>query len=352
MPQAHCFKVMELALRAEAMATRLGNLRGGDEPAVPRRGDRRRHRRRPCRRPIAPTPHGYRGGGGLRSGRRRARRALATTCRARRWRPRTMRCWHGPTSTWSISACRPTCTSRPSSAALAIGQARAVREAAGRLAAPRSSGSMRGRELPSRAVVPVYQYRYGNGLARLRRLIETGAHRPLAGRQHRDALEPPARLLRRALARPQGDRTGRRDPRPRHPPHDLLTFTLGPVRRVFAKLATRVNAIETEDCAAICLEMASGALVTSSVTLGAAEELTQVALLLHRPDGGEPRRAAVSAGRGRLALRRRAGRAGRRRSTRRLQGFAPRQESFAGLFEALHPALAGTAPWPLTVQDA
>ena len=26
MPQAHCFKVMELALRAEAMATRLGNL--------------------------------------------------------------------------------------------------------------------------------------------------------------------------------------------------------------------------------------------------------------------------------------------------------------------------------------
>jgi hypothetical protein len=27
MPQAHCFKVMELALQAEAMAARLGNLR-------------------------------------------------------------------------------------------------------------------------------------------------------------------------------------------------------------------------------------------------------------------------------------------------------------------------------------
>ena len=27
MPQRHCFKAMELALRAEAMATRLGNLR-------------------------------------------------------------------------------------------------------------------------------------------------------------------------------------------------------------------------------------------------------------------------------------------------------------------------------------
>jgi predicted dehydrogenase len=58
--------------------------------------------------------------------------------------------------------------------------------------------------------------------------------------------------------------------------HDLLTFTLGQVRRVFAKVATRVNPIETEDCAAICLEMESGALVTSSVTLGAAEELSKL----------------------------------------------------------------------------
>ena len=33
-------------------------------------------------------------------------------------------------------------------------------------------------------------------------------------------------------------------------------------------------------------------------------------------------------------------------------GVPPRQESFAGLFEALHPALAGTAPWPLGLQDA
>ena len=35
-----------------------------------------------------------------------------------------------------------------------------------------------------------------------------------------------------------------------------------------------------------------------------------------------------------------------------LQGFVPMRESFAGLFEALHPALDGTAPWPLTLHDA
>ena len=33
-------------------------------------------------------------------------------------------------------------------------------------------------------------------------------------------------------------------------------------------------------------------------------------------------------------------------------GFVPKREGFAGLFEALHPALDGTAPWPLTLQDA
>ena len=44
---------------------------------------------------------------------------------------------------------------------------------------------------------------------------------------------------------------------------------------MFARLSTRVNPIETEDCAAIILEMASGALVTASVTLGAAEEVSK-----------------------------------------------------------------------------
>ena len=35
-----------------------------------------------------------------------------------------------------------------------------------------------------------------------------------------------------------------------------------------------------------------------------------------------------------------------------LQSFAPGSENYAGLFEALHPALDGTAAWPLTVRDA
>jgi len=52
-----------------------------------------------------------------------------------------------------------------------------------------------------RAVVPVYQYRYGNGLARLRRLIAAGVTgKPLVASIE---TEPPASLLRGALARPK-----------------------------------------------------------------------------------------------------------------------------------------------------
>ncbi|WP_244274574.1 Gfo/Idh/MocA family protein, partial [Pannonibacter phragmitetus] len=52
--------------------------------------------------------------------------------------------------------------------------------------------------------------------------------------------------------------------------HNLATFLMGDVQEVAAFLETRVNPIETEDCAAIILRLASGALATSSVTVGAA----------------------------------------------------------------------------------
>ncbi|MFV2035695.1 MAG: Gfo/Idh/MocA family oxidoreductase, partial [Halocynthiibacter sp.] len=58
--------------------------------------------------------------------------------------------------------------------------------------------------------------------------------------------------------------------------HDLLTHVFGPVRKVSAMTATRVNPIETEDCAAISFEMCNGALVTSSITLGAASDSSRL----------------------------------------------------------------------------
>ena len=51
---------------------------------------------------------------------------------------------------------------------------------------------------------------------------------------------------------------------------------LGPVSNIFAKLSTRVNDIEVEDCAALSIEMENGALVTSSITLGAANDTSRL----------------------------------------------------------------------------
>jgi predicted dehydrogenase len=203
-------------------------------------------------------------------------------------------------------------------------------------------------EQAGRAVVPIYQYRFGNGLARLRHLIAKGiTGKPLVAsieihwnRQSayydvkwrgRRATELGGAILGHAIHA-----------------HDMLTCTLGPVRRVFAKAATRVNAIETEDCAAVCLEMASGALVTSSVTLGAAEELSKfrfcfVDLTAESP-GVPPYQPAE--GEWRFTPR------GNLDVGTALRDFRPSQEGFAGLVEALYPALEGSREWPLTLQDA
>ncbi len=58
--------------------------------------------------------------------------------------------------------------------------------------------------------------------------------------------------------------------------HDLVSMILGPVSNVFAKLTTRVNDIEVEDCAALSIEMENGSLVTSSITLGAANDTSRL----------------------------------------------------------------------------
>jgi predicted dehydrogenase len=116
---------------------------------------------------------------------------------------------------------------------------------------------MRAAEAAGRAVVPVYRYRYGNGLARLRRLIEAGVTgRPLVASVETHWNRLPAYYDVPWRGRKATELGGAMLAHAIHA-HDLLTVTLGPVRRVFAKVATRVNDIETEDCAAICLEMAS-----------------------------------------------------------------------------------------------
>lgn len=130
-----------------------------------------------------------------------------------------------------------------------------------------------------RQVFPVFQYRWGPALAQLRGLIAAGA----TGVPQVAALETHWSRGAEYYDVPwrgtwAGEQGGAVLCHAIHN-HDLMTHFMGPVAQVSAMTTTRVNQIETEDCAAISFEMASGALATSSITLGAATDETRIRLV-------------------------------------------------------------------------
>ena len=123
---------------------------------------------------------------------------------------------------------------------------------------------------------PVFQYRFGPGLAALKALAAS----ELAGAPFVAALETHWNRGANYYDNPwrgtwAGENGGAVLGHAIHS-HDLLCYVLGPVARLSAAVATRVNPIETEDCAAIQFTMANGALATSSITLGAASDTTRL----------------------------------------------------------------------------
>ena len=123
---------------------------------------------------------------------------------------------------------------------------------------------------------PIFQYRFGDGVAQFLHLRERG----FVGKAYAATVETHWRRLPEYYANPWRGRWaselgGCLVTHAIHN-HDLLTMILGPVRSVYARTATRVNRIETEDCAAAVLEMADGSFATLSVTLGAEEEISRL----------------------------------------------------------------------------
>ena len=129
-------------------------------------------------------------------------------------------------------------------------------------------------ESPGR-LMPIFQYRFGNGLQKVKALVDRGVAGPaytssveVAWRRRADYYAVPWRgrwdtelggvLLSQAV-------------------HaiDMLTYIAGPPARVFARVSTRVNDIEVEDCAAISLELVDGSLATITATLGSDQEVTR-----------------------------------------------------------------------------
>lgn len=124
-------------------------------------------------------------------------------------------------------------------------------------------------------LMPILNYRFGHGIQKLRHLVDLG----LAGKHYLATVE--TAWLREAWYYNSSWR-GRRETEfggilLQHAIHaqDMLTFVCGPVRNVFARTATRVNSVETEDCAAISFEFCDGSLGTLAATLGSCEQISR-----------------------------------------------------------------------------
>lgn len=131
-------------------------------------------------------------------------------------------------------------------------------------------------ERTGQRVTPVFQYRYGLATARLAALIGAG----LTGKAYAASIETHWNRDAAYYAVDwrgtwKGERGGCILGHAIHN-HDLLCHVFGPVGSVQASVATRVNDIEVEDCAAIAFTMANGALASSSVTLGAANDTSRM----------------------------------------------------------------------------
>ncbi len=201
-----------------------------------------------------------------------------------------------------------------------------------------------------RVLMPVFQVRFGNGLAQAKHLIDSGA----AGKIYLATVETHWSRGADYYAIPwRGTRAyelgGAFLGHGIHA-HDILTTLVGPVASVSAATAIRVNPIETEDCGGAVLTMRDGSIALLSVTLGSAEQITRIRIACENvtiTSGGElymsskspwhftpcpPKDEAWLA--------------------RALEGAPQGHEGFAGQFAAFHAALESGAPPPVTVGEA
>jgi predicted dehydrogenase len=201
-----------------------------------------------------------------------------------------------------------------------------------------------------RQVMPIFQYRFGHGLQKLKYLVDrklTGEafvfnvdvawwrsseyyNNPWRGKR---ATELGGALLSQAIHAV-----------------DMVLYILGPAKSVFGRAITRVNRIEVEDCVAISIEMADGSLGTMSVTLGSAAEISRHRFTFRNvsaESGTEP--YANSREPWTFAY---GGDEEKTKITEALKLFKPLPEGYAGQFYRFRQALRDGTELPVTLADA
>jgi predicted dehydrogenase len=199
-------------------------------------------------------------------------------------------------------------------------------------------------------VLPVFQYRFGDGVQKAKQIIDAG----IAGKPYLATVETAWKRTPEYYATPWRGRWrtelgGILLTHAIHA-HDLMTYLLGPPASVFARTATRVNPIDTEDCAVASLVMESGALVSLAATLGSQREITRLRLCFEHvtfESGGTPYAPgddpwAIIPASPEAELR----------IAEILAGYRPAAARFEGLLVAYHAALMTGSPLPITLADA
>lgn len=199
-------------------------------------------------------------------------------------------------------------------------------------------------------IVPVFQYRFGNGIGQLCQLIEQGVTgRALVGtletHWNRDADYYSVPWRGKWATELGGAVVGHAI----HA-HDLLVQVLGSVNTVQAHLSTRVNDIEVEDCAAITMCMENGALVNSSVTLGCATDHSRLRFCfanLTAESSADPYNPGTSPWT--FTARHDVAQKG---IDRVLNSYKAHKEGFARQFELAHASFVAGEAAPVTLSDA
>jgi predicted dehydrogenase len=199
-------------------------------------------------------------------------------------------------------------------------------------------------------VLPIFQYRFGNGVQKAKRTIDWG----IAGRPYLATIETAWKRTPQYYEMPwrgrwEGARGGVLLSQAIHL-HDLLTYLLGPVASVFARMATRVNPVEVEDCAVASLVMQSGALASLSATLGSHKEISRLRLCFEHVTF-ESTQAPYSPGDDPWEIVPASPEAADR-IARALAGHSFVPSGFAGLMGAYHRALTTGSKRPITLDDA
>ena len=203
----------------------------------------------------------------------------------------------------------------------------------------------------NKRAAPIFQYRFGNGFRKLMHLKAKGA----LGTPYVATVETHWRRTAEYYDNPWRGRWaselgGALITHAIHA-HDMMSEVMGPLASVYALTGTRVNDIETEDCAALALRAESGALITLSVTLGGQRGESRLRFCFEgmTVESGSPAPYEPGAEPWFFVSE---DPAVLRKVNQALADYIPCPDRWTGQFVALHAAITDGAPMPVSIADS